>query len=102
MHYSQNYLTNFFTNPTNEKDRKKIKLTITTLAPDGKLGNKKKASKKLVIDIKADVMTTTLNFLNTLIEVKAGKMIKLDINNVPIILIPSTMIIAVKIEITIL
>ena len=102
MQYLKNYLTNFFTNPINANETKNVKFTITTLAPDGKLGNKKKASKKLVIEINAEVITTTLNFLNILIEVSAGKMIKLEINNVPMILIPSTIITAVKIEITIL
>ena len=54
----KNYLTYFFTNPINANETKNVKLTITTLAPDGKLGNKKKASRKLVIDINAEVITS--------------------------------------------
>lgn len=56
----------------------------------------KKAIKKEMTEIRAEEKITCLNFLNTCIEERAGKIIILDINKVPIILIPITIVIAVK------
>ena len=57
--------------------------------------NAKKAIKKHMIEIIIDAQTVHLKRLNILIADKAGNIIKLEINNVPIILIPKTTIIAV-------
>ncbi len=78
---------------------KTVKLVTTILAPVGisiKHDNIS-PSKKQNTDIILDDITTCLNFLNILIEDKLGKIIKLDINNVPIILIPMTIVIDVSI-----
>lgn len=75
---------------------KKIKLTTTTLAPNGYSVKMKKAIKNEITEISAEEKITCLNFLNTCIEESAGKIIILDINKVPIILIPITIVIAVK------
>ena len=56
----------------------------------------KKAIKNEITEISAEEKITCLNFLNTCIEESAGKIIILDINKVPIILIPITIVIAVK------
>jgi hypothetical protein len=58
----------------------------------------KNAIKKHTTDIIIDDHTVHLKFLNKRIDVKAGKIIKLEINNVPIILIPKTTITAVTID----
>ncbi len=58
--------------------------------------------KKAKIDTTTEDTTTDLKVLNTLIEVRAGKIIKLDINIAPIILIPKTIVMAVKKAIRIL
>ena len=51
-----------------------------------------------MIEIIIDAQTVHLKRLNILIDDSAGKMIKLEINNVPIILIPKTTITAVIID----
>ena len=56
-----------------------------------------KATKKQKIEIRAEEKITFLKLLNTLIEDKAGKIIKLEIRSVPITLIPITTTIAVRI-----
>lgn len=53
-------------------------------------------TKKQHIDIITDITITERNFLHTLIEDNAGKIIRLDISKVPIILIPITIVIAVS------
>jgi hypothetical protein len=73
-------------------------LTITILDADEYLAKQKKAIKKQTTDIIIDAHTVHLKFLKILIDVKAGKIIKLEINNVPIILIPKTTITAVTID----
>ena len=75
---------------------KQIKLTITTDAPDEYSINKKKAIIKHVTLIKAEAIITFLNLVNTCIAERAGRIIILEINNDPIILIPTTIITAVK------
>ena len=60
--------------------------------------NAKKPIKKHMIEIIIDAQTVHLKRLNILIDDSAGKMIKLEINNVPIILIPKTTITAVIID----
>ena len=52
--------------------------------------------KKHVIEITAEQTVTLLNFLNSRIELKAGKIIRLEISTAPIIRMPSTMVRAVK------
>ena len=44
-----------------------------------------------------ELIVTILKLLNTRMEVRAGKIIKLEISIAPIILIPKTMVMAVKI-----
>ena len=46
--------------------------------------------------------TTPLKLLNTRMEVSAGKMIRLEINNAPIIRIPRTIVTAVSTAINVL
>lgn len=57
---------------------------------------------KQITDISAEDITTDLKLLNTLIEVNVGNITRLDINIVPIILIPTTIVIAVSIDIRVL
>jgi hypothetical protein len=52
--------------------------------------------KKHAIEITAEQTVTLLNFLNRRIELKAGKIIRLEISTAPIIRMPSTMVRAVK------
>lgn len=73
-----------------------IKLTTTTEAPKGKLVKIKKLIKKEVTEIMADEKITFLNLRKICIEDKAGKTIILEINKVPIMRMPITMVIAVK------
>ena len=58
----------------------------------------KKATKKQKTDMNIDDTITFLKLLNTRIEVKAGKIIKLEISNEPMIRMPITTTIAVKID----
>ena len=78
--------------------------TITTLAPAGVAYKKETVipTKKQATEIIPDEIITCLKLLNTRIDVKAGKIIKLEISIVPIIRIPRTMVIAVKKAINIL
>lgn len=78
--------------------RKTAKLTITMLAADEYCENTKKATKKQKIEIIIEEIITFLKLLKTRIDDRAGKIIKLDINNVPMILIPTTTTTAVKID----
>lgn len=68
------------------------------LAPVGKF--KKKLINipriKQIIDIIPDIIINSLKLLANPFAMTAGKIIRLDISNVPIILIPSTTISAVK------
>ena len=58
--------------------------------------------KKQNTDNIADEIITPLKVLNTLIEVNAGNIIRLDISIAPIILIPNTIIKDVSIDISVL
>ena len=53
-------------------------------------------------DTAADTAVTARKLLHTRIEVSAGKIIKLDINNAPIILMPTTTVTAVSTAIRVL
>ena len=77
---------------------------MTTLAPAGVEYKNETVipTKKQITEIIPDEIITLLKLLNTRIDVKAGKTIKLEINIVPIIRIPSTIVIAVKNAINIL
>ena len=84
--------------------RKTAALTITTLAPvgvsqeyDTHIPTKKQQSEST-----PEQRITDLNFLQTLIEESAGKIISAEISSVPIILIPITIVRAVKSAITVL
>ena len=80
------------------------KFAITTLAPDGNSYKYEKTipSTKQITEIHADDITTCENRLKTRIEVSDGKIIRLEINKVPIRRIPNTIVIAVSSAITIL
>ena len=54
--------------------------------------------KNAISDSTADAIVTLLYVLNSFIALKDGKMIKLEINNEPRILIPITIVSAVKID----
>ena len=78
-------------------------LNITTLAPVGILfrpGNSKNdktiPKKKHDTATIADEIVTVLKRLKILMEVKAGKIIRLEIRRAPIMRIPSTIVRAVK------
>ena len=68
------------------------RFTITIVAPVG-VENKYESISPVTnenIETNMLIITTLLNFLKICIEVKVGKMIKLDIKSAPINLIPST------------
>ena len=73
-----------------------IRLTKTTLAPKGKSVKTKNDTKKETTEMIADEKITFLNLRKTCMEDSAGKIIILEINNVPIILIPITIVMAVS------
>ena len=72
--------------------------TITILAPVGKFNNEEtiKPNKKHSIDIITDRTDIPLNECVNFLAITAGNTIRLDINNVPIILIPITTTTAVN------
>ena len=72
------------------------RFTTTTLAPKGKFVKTKNVIKNDNNDIRAEDTITFLNFLNTCIDDNAGKIIILEISNVPIIRIPITIVMAVS------
>ena len=74
------------------------------LAPVGREYRKDmhKPIKKHRTDIKADEIITFLKLLKTLMEVRAGNIIRLEISTAPIILIPTTMVKAVSMDMSIL
>ena len=51
---------------------------------------------KQTTDTTAELTVTEQNVVHTRMEVRAGKMIRLEISKVPIIRMPSTMVSAVK------
>ena len=80
------------------------KFTTTTLAPAG-IENTYEHMSPMVKFITAKIaeqIVTLINDLNILIDVSAGNIIRLDINMAPIIFIPITTVIAVKIDIRVL
>ena len=103
MKHPINYMR-FVTIPITLKIRKATAFTNTTLAPAGVEYKNETVIpiKKQATEIIPDEIMTLLKLLNTRIEVKAGKIIKLEINIVPIIRIPRTIVIAVKNAINIL
>ena len=84
--------------PIAENKAKAIILTITIVAPAGveKIYDPTIPKKKHTIETIEELITTVLKLLHTLMEVNAGKIIKLEISKVPIILIPTTIVMAVK------
>ena len=91
-------------NSISQNIRKTAALTITTLAPVG-VSQKYDAhipTKKQQSESTPEQRITDLNFLQTLIEESAGKIISAEISRVPIILIPITMVRAVRSAITVL
>ena len=81
-----------------------IALTITTLAPVGvsREYDVHIPIKKQKTESTPEQIITDLNFLQTLIEESAGKIISAEISRVPIILIPITIVSAVSNAITVL
>ena len=87
------FITSIIQNTTNT-----TAFTITTLAPVG-VSREKDAHipiKKQQIDITPEHIITDLNFLQIRIDDTAGKIISAEINSVPIILIPITIVSAVS------
>lgn len=84
--------------------RKTAALTITTLAPVGVSHEYDThiPTKKQQRESTPEQRITDLNFLQTLMEESAGKIISAEISRVPIILIPITMVRAVRSAITVL
>ena len=93
-----------FTNLTAENAANDIMLTATIVAPVGVSSIYEKARPiiKHTADKTAEHITTLLNLLHTRIDVSAGKIIRLEIRSVPIILIPSTTVTAVRTDNTVL
>ena len=81
-----------------------IILIQTTVAPVGvsSIYEDTRPIKKHTTDKTDEQTITALKLLNTLIEVRAGKIIRLDMRSVPIILIPTTTVIAVSTAIRVL
>ena len=79
-------------------------LIITTLAPVGVAYTYEPVTpmKKHTTEMTDEQIVTVLNFLQTRIDVREGNMIRLEMSSAPIILIPSTIVIAVKKAISIL
>lgn len=69
---------------------------MTMLAAEENCEKAKKATKKLKIDINIEEMITFLKLLNTRMEDNAGKIIRLEISKVPMIRMPMTTTMAVK------
>ena len=107
--YYSSYLELFFLvleliNSISQNTTKTAALTMTTLAPVGvsheyetHIPTKKQQSERI-----PEQRITDLNFLHTLIEESAGKMMSAEISSVPIILIPITIVSAVRSAITVL
>ena len=76
----------------------------TTLAPAGVAATYERVTPAIrhTTEITAAFIITLLNVLHTRIDVNAGKMIRLEINNAPIIRIPSTIVTAVSTAINVL
>ena len=81
-----------------------ITFTITTLAPGAVsiARDENKPIRKQVTEINPEHITTERKLLQILIEVIAGKIIRLEIRSDPIIIIPKTIVTAVKTAISIL
>lgn len=75
--------------------------TVTILAPVGKFKKKLTNMPKIkhIIDIIPDIIISSLKLFDNPFAITAGNIIKLDINSVPIILMPNTIINAVRKEI---
>ena len=71
------------------------KFTTTIDAAEENSEKKKKAVVNAIHATTTEEITTLLKFVNNLFELRAGKIIKLEINKVPITLIPMTTTIAV-------
>lgn len=90
------YLINFFLiKYTNTEIIYNTKFTTTIDAAEENSEKKKNAVVKAIDATITEDITTRLKLVNNLFEVRAGKIIKLEINNVPITLIPTTTTIAV-------
>ena len=78
--------------------------TTTTLAPGAVsiISEMNNPVRKQSTETIPEQITTERKLLHSLIDVRAGKIIRLEINNEPIIIIPSTIVIAVKTAISIL
>jgi hypothetical protein len=76
----------------------------TTLAPVGVayIYEMTIPAKKHSIETRAEQTVTLKNFLNRRIELRAGKIIRLEISMAPIMRIPSTIVRAVKIAMSVL
>lgn len=95
-HIRHNYYFLIF--PIIENITKNAAFTITMLAP-GVVFMRSAINipvKKLITEIIADIITTPLKLLQTLIAVNDGITIRLDIKREPIIIIPRTTVIAVS------
>ena len=93
-----------FNFPTSISILKTTKFASTMLAPTGrlKLYELYNPAKKHTTDTMPEIKTTYLNPLTTAPAESAGNMIRLEISIVPIILIPTTIVSAVKTAISIL
>jgi len=80
---------------------KNMMLTTTMLAPVGvaKAYEITRPDSRQMTEITAAHITTFLNLLHILMAERAGKTMRADISRVPIILIPSTIVMAVDIAI---
>lgn len=99
-----NYDTFLLIIPTTEKTANAIAFTATTLAPAGieKMKDTQSPVKKHTTETIADIVTTVLNVLQTRIAVSAGKITILEMSIAPMILMPITIVIAVRSAISVL
>ena len=84
--------------PKTVKIAKTNTFTKTTVAPAGvsKTNDKKMPTTKQTTEDIADVTVTLLKLLQILIELSAGKIIRLEMRTVPMSFIPTTIVTAVK------
>ena len=102
--YDQLLIIRVFTASTAANIKNTAAFAITTLAPAG-VSSEYEAyipTKKQHIESIPEQIITVLKCLHKRIEERAGKIMSADINSVPIILIPITIVIAVSKAITVL
>lgn len=106
MIYSLGFLVRSFRiAETNKNSRKTARLKMTIVAPTGmsaKVNEVKRPETTQNTDTTTEVIITVRNLLHRRMDVSAGKIIIAEISSVPSIRIPTTMVIAVSRDMTVL